>query len=85
MSHAPFRWLFTVLAAVNTLRAGTLLKPDDIESKMMPETDAPAEEAPVAEAEAAAEPAAEAPAEAAAEVPAEANEQNAFRITEAQQ
>jgi pilus assembly protein CpaB len=39
---APVIPKVVVLAAAQTLRAGTLLKPDDIESREMPETEAPA-------------------------------------------
>jgi pilus assembly protein CpaB len=39
---APVVAKVTVLAAANTLRAGSLLKPDDIEAREMVESDAPA-------------------------------------------
>ncbi|MEJ0045160.1 MAG: hypothetical protein WDN04_02745 [Rhodospirillales bacterium] len=35
-----------VLAAANVLRAGTVLKPDDIEPRELPESEAPARRAP---------------------------------------
>ena len=39
---APVIPKVVVLAAASTLRAGTLLKPDDIEAREMPESEAPA-------------------------------------------